>query len=256
MDTRPLYRREGFKSNPDFIRFTFHKLINEEGFTDFTKIVDELKRRCQMVRVNYYFNEIHNELEFKKNKDDTISAPGILEIDDASLASELNELNINNKTTKSKKETKKETKEKEAKASLGEAFASEGKPSEIKQQQIKVKKVKEDKQSVSSEEDYEDTQSSEEQEEEEYINDEQEAKEEIIKQQNKQLLKRLNKLTLDLEIGINDTYDIIKKVLKDNCADLDEANNIFSKFEDIIEGIIFLLIEDKIDEVYKELKKK
>lgn len=238
MDTRPLYRREGFKSNPDFIRFTFHKLINEEGFTDFAKIVDELKRRCQMIRVNYYFNEIHNELEFKKNKDETISAPGILEIDDdASLASELNELNINNKTTKFKKETTK-PKEKEIK------------------QQIKVKKVKEDKQSASSEEDYEDTQSSEEQEEEEFVDDEQEAKEEITKQQNKQLLKRLNKLTLDLETGINDTYDIIKKVLKDNCSDLDEANNIFSKFEDIIEGIIFLLIEDKIDEVYKELKKK
>lgn len=232
VDTRPLYRREGFKSNPDFIRYTFHKLINEEGITDFTKIVDEVKRRCQMIRVNYYFNEIRDELEAKGKPSDE------------SLASELNKLNINDKEKETTK-PKKETKEKEIK------------------QEIKVKKVKEDKQSSSSE-DYEesddDAQSSEE-EEFKKNDDAQSASRDEGKpssskqQQNKQLLKRLNKLTLDLETGINDTYDIIKKVLKDNCSDLDEANNIFDKFEDIIEGIIFLLIEDKIDEVYKDLKK-
>lgn len=182
MDTRPLYRREGFRSNPDFIRYTFHKLINEKGYTDFNKIVNEVKRKCQMIKINYYYGEIMNELQHKKNKDETISAPGVLEItDDASLSTDLKALNIDDDAPSSSKQNN--------------------------------------------------------------------------QQQNKQLLKRLNKLTLDLETGINDTYDIIKKVLKNNCEKLDDANNIFDELQDIIEGIIFLLIEDKIDEVYKELKK-
>lgn len=65
-DNRPLYRRKGFSKNSDFIRSEIRKLIFDEDYDDYSEVVNQILKRCQMQRIFYYRGDILSALEDKK----------------------------------------------------------------------------------------------------------------------------------------------------------------------------------------------
>ena len=218
----PLFRRKGFSKNSDFIRSEIKKLIFDEDYDDYAKVVEEILKRCEMQRIYYYRGDILNALEDKKK---------------------INEEDKKKKNEKKKKQEKKKEDE--------ENEEDKKKKNEKKKKQEKNEKNKEeDEENEKNEEEAEDT------EEDETL---------------EPIMKNLSNISIDDEKklkGIVYTYlqkilevlDLekteIKKILKNNCDTLDEANSIFEELDVEIDSWIEPTIQTAFDDLFDELKAK